>query len=155
MTLETDLQNEKVIYLDLNKFTLVESGTSVRDTISKMRKASNNCAFITKDGALIGIFTDRDVLRKVVSTPEVWDNPIDEVMTASPDTVNSQDPAAKALAMMDEKRYRNVPVINDAGEIVGNMTHYAVIKYLSDHFPESVYNLPPDPNQVASNRDGA
>jgi CBS domain-containing protein len=56
---------------------------------------------------------------------------------------------------MDEKHFRNVPVVNDNGQVIGNLTHHAIIKYLADRFPESVYNLPPDPDRVTSNRDGA
>ena len=43
---------------------------------------------------------------------------------------------------------------NRAGAVIGNLTHYAIIKYLSDHFPESIYNLPPDPEHVSKKRDG-
>ena len=155
MSLEQDLQVEQVIHLDLSAFTVVEYTTSVRDTVDKMRRASHNCAFVTRSGALEGIFTDRDILRRVVGSTDVWDSAIETVMTSSPLTVKATDPANKALALMDEQHFRNVPVLNDDGVIVGNLTHYAIIKYLSDRFPESVYNLPPDPDQVAGDRIGA
>ena len=76
-------------------------------------------------------------------------------MTHSPLTVNATSRADMALALMDFKHFRNVPVVDDQGKVVGNLTHYAIIKYLSDRFPESVYNLPPDPQQVAKKRNGA
>jgi CBS domain-containing protein len=155
MTLEKNLQQEKVIHLDLNKFTAVKSGTSVRETIDQMREQSHHCAIITDSRSLIGIFTDRDILRRVVDAPETWDQPVDAVMTPTPFTVNLNDGADLALALMDEKHFRNVPVINDEGQVIGNLTHYAIIKYLADHFPESIYNLPPDPDQVPHKRDGA
>ncbi|MDX1520869.1 MAG: CBS domain-containing protein [Anaerolineae bacterium] len=155
MTLANDLKREQVIHLDLNRFTTVESGTSVRETVEKMQANSHHCAFITDKGSLTGIFTDRDILHRVVDSPDVWDQPVDTVMTPSPSTVKSNDAADAALALMDEKHFRNVPVVNDSGEVVGNLTHYAIIKYLADRFPESVYNLPPDPDQVTNNRDGA
>ena len=155
MSLEHNLQQEQVIHLNLTEFTEVECGTSVKATVEKMRQESHNCAFVTDKGTLVGIFTDRDILRKVVDIPEIWERPIEEVMTAKPLFVNSKDPAVTALDLMDEKRFRNVPVLDDEGAVIGNLTHYAVIKYLADSFPESVYNLPPDPDRVASNRDGA
>lgn len=155
MSLEKDLRQEKVIHLNLGDFTEVQSGTSVRDTVEKMRRDGYNCAIIVKDKRLVGIFTDRDLLRKVVDAPQTWDKPIDEVMTPSPITVKSQDPAYAALSLMDEKHFRNVPVIDDEGKIIGNLTHYAIVKYLADRFPESIYNLPPVPNRVTRNRDGA
>lgn len=155
MSLESDLQQEKVIHLDLNRFTTVESGISVKATVKEMRANSHHCAVILDNGALVGIFTDRDILIKVVNAPEVWDQPIDEVMTPSPFAVNSKDKADKGLSLMDEKHFRNVPVLNEQGEVIGTLTHYAIIKYLADHFPESIYNLPPDPDQITRARDGA
>jgi CBS domain-containing protein len=155
MTLEKNLQQEKVSHLDLSNFTKVESGTSVRETITVMRQEAHHCAIVMDGGALIGIFTDRDILRKVVDASETWDQPIDQVMTPTPITVNSSDPADAALALMDAKHFRNVPVTNKKGQVIGNLTHYAIIKYLADHFPKSVYNLPPNPDQVTSRRGGA
>lgn len=155
MSLEHDLQQEQVSHLDLSNFTSVESGTSVKTTIERMRAENHHCAIITDKGLMIGIFTDRDILRKVVDAPETWDQPIDKVMTPSPIAVNLTDPADTALALMDQKHFRNVPVVDETGTVVGNLTHYAIIKYLADRFPESVYNLPPDPDRVTSNRDGA
>lgn len=155
MGLEYDLRQEKVIHLNLTEFTQVESGTSVRATIEKMRRENHNCAFITHQGQLTGIFTDRDILRKVVDAPSSWDQPIETVMTSGPLTVNTGDPADTALNLMDEKHFRNVPVLDNTGAVIGNLTHYAIVKYLADRFPESVYNLPPEPDRVTRNRDGA
>lgn len=155
MSLEYDLRQEKVIHLDLTEFTEVEIGTPVRATIEKMRQENHNCAFITSRGKLAGIFTDRDILLRVVDRPEVWDQSIDMVMTPHPYSVNSTDPADAALNLMNEKHVRNVPVLDSSGAVIGNLTHYAIVKYLADRFPESVYNLPPEPDRVVRNRDGA
>jgi CBS domain-containing protein len=155
MSLEYDLRQEQVIHLNLTEFTQVEIGTSIRATIEKMRQENHNCAFITDQGGLVGIFTDRDILRKVVAAPESWHRPIETVMTAQPLTVNTSDPADTALNLMNEKHFRNVPVLDNKGAVVGNLTHYAIVKYLADRFPESVYNLPPEPDRVTRNRDGA
>ncbi len=155
MSLEKNLQRERVVHLDLNQFAAVETGTSVKTTIERMRAGRHHCAIVMDNGQLIGIFTDRDILRKVVTLPETWERPVDEVMTATPITVNSNDAADKALALMDEKHFRNVPVLDANGAITGNLTHYAIIKYLADNFPESVYNLPPDPDHITRRRSGA
>lgn len=155
MSLEHDLRQEQVIHLDLSEFTAVEMGTTVRETVDRMRRENHNCAFITDHGALVGIFTDRDILTKVVDVPQSWEQPIQGFMTRHPQAVSCKERADTALAMMNEKRFRNVPVLDDDGTIIGNLTHYAIIKYLADRFPESVYNLPPHPDRVTRNRDGA
>lgn len=153
MNVEADLKQEKIRHLDLNEFTAVESGTAVRLVIDKLRQERRNCALVMKDGALIGIFTDRDVLRKVVTHPESWDEPIDEVMTPNPTIVEPDCPADEALAVMGEGYIRNVPVVDADGKIHGNVSYYAFIKFLADRFPQEVYNLPPD-ERIHENRYG-
>jgi CBS domain-containing protein len=150
MSLEYDLQQEQVTCFDLTSFTSVEIGTSVKSTIEKMRAENQRCAIIIdNEGSLIGIFTERDILRKVVDDRETWDLPIDDIMTLSPTSVNANDQADVALALMDYKHFRNIPVLNNEGTVVGNLTHYAIIKYLNEHFAESACNPPPDSDQVA------
>ena len=155
MSLESTLQQERVIHLDLNRFATVERGTSVRETVEVMRRDGHHCAVILEQDSLVGIFTDRDILEKIVDSPETWDQPIETVMTPSPLTISSMDSADKGLTLMDDMHFRNVPVVDQNGVVVGTLTHYAIIKYLCDRFPETVYNLPPMPDRVARKRDGA
>lgn len=155
MSLSNDFRQEQVVHLDVGTFTQIETGTPVQEVVEQMRQENRNCALITNNGALVGIFTDRDLLRKVVDAPETWNQAIDSVMTPTPITVKSTAPAYSALDLMDEKHFRNLPVTDENGVVVGNLTHYAIIKYLADRFPEAVYNLPPEPNRVSKNRDGA
>lgn len=155
MSLEKDLQHEQVVHLDVSGFTQVNSGMSVKDTVERMRRENKNCAIVMQNGDLVGIFTERDLLNRVVGSSEAWEGPIDNVMTESPVTVKTTEPAFSALEIMDQNHCRNVPVVDKDGSVVGNLTHYAIIKYLADRFPSIVYNLPPDPERVTDNRDGA
>jgi CBS domain-containing protein len=114
-----------------------------------------NAAFVVGKGTrLVGILTDRDVLRRVVDKPDRWDDPVESVMTRAPDTLPPTATTGEALRKMEEGRYRNIPVINEHGIIQGNITYFAILKYLTDHFPQAVYNLPPDPENFAQQRDG-
>ena len=154
MSIEHELQAEKVTTLDLSEYIVVLSSTSVRETVAKMEESGHNCAFVTRDGTLIGIFTDRDVLRRIVDRPDLWDHPIEEVMTHHPHTVNASQTAGDALDLMEKLHFRNTPVVNDSGEIVGNLTHFALIRFLAERFPEEVLNLPPEPGQFGEDRYG-
>jgi CBS domain-containing protein len=152
---ELELLAEPIEQLDLTRYCLVTADTSVRETVDRMRALRRNCAFIVGKGThLIGIFTDRDVLKKVVNHPEVWDQPVEMVMTRAPNTIAPNATTNEALRLMEEHHFRNVPVVDQHGTLHGNVTHYAILKFLTDHFPEAVYNLPPDPDQFAEQRDG-
>ena len=152
---EKQLLNSPVHQLDLTEFMLVQSGTSVRETIGWMRLKSQHCAFIVGKGMkIIGIFTDRDVLRRIVTNPDTWERPIDEFMTANPQTVEPGCITQDAMDLMEQRRFRNVPVVAKDGEIKGNVTHFAIVKWLVDHYPEAVKNLPPDPENYSDERAG-
>ncbi len=154
MSIAQDLRDEKVTMLDLSEYTLIESGTSVLETLKKMKEEKINCAFITRGGRLVGILTDRDVLRRVVDRPDLWERTVDEIMTHQPRAIQSSQTAGEALRLMDEMHFRNAPVLGPDGQILGNLTYTGLIRYLADHFPEEVINLPPEPDQFGEERYG-
>jgi CBS domain-containing protein len=154
-TVESQLLSEPVQSLDLSDYCVVTADTPVHTVIARMRDLQQNCAIVVGQGTqVVGIFTDRDVLKRVVSASETWELPVAEVMTAAPDTVTPESQAGAALKMMDEGHYRNVPVVSAQGVLRGNLTHFSILKFLTEHFPQAVYNLPPDPTNFAQERDG-
>jgi predicted transcriptional regulator len=154
MTLEQELQVEQVSHLDLSGFSQVVSGTTIRETVARMRAERHNVCLVTAENKLIGIFTDRDVLRKVAASPEILDDPIDSVMTQNPITIKPDASAATALRMMDDNHFRNVPAVDAEGTIVGSMTHLAIVNYLATRYPIEVQNQPPRPDQFPSKAEG-
>ncbi len=154
MSLEKELQTERVSHLDLSGFCTVESGTAVSDTLIQMRAEKQNVCLITENSNLIGILTDRDVLRKITTNTATWDQPVDQIMTRNPITVLPETAAAEALWLMDEKHFRNLPVVKNDGSIVGTMTHQSIVSYLAARYPIEVLNQPPLPNQFINEPDG-
>ena len=56
---------------------------------------------------------------------------------------------------MQTGRYRNVPVVDDAGRLVGVVRQQDILKYLAESFPEELLNLPPRPHQRMEEPEGA
>ena len=131
MSLEEDLQQVQIDRLDLSDYVSVEIGTSVKSVVDAMRTSYHNCAIVTDRGDLIGIFTDHDILMKIADNIDTWHRPIDDFVRPSPFTVNASDTLKTALTLMDEKQFRNVPVLDDQGRLVGNLTHHALVEYLT------------------------
>lgn len=154
MSLRDELKSEQVDHLDLTNFSQVRSGTSVKDVVSRMRKDGVNVCLIVEGGRLLGIFTDRDVLHKVVATPETWNEPIDSIMTPEPISISTDAAAADALWLMDEKSIRHLPAVDDSGNLAGNMTHQTIIGYLAGRYPIEILNLPPQPEQYPEQVEG-
>lgn len=154
MSLKKELETEQVAHLDLSDFCTTESGTAVTDALAQMRQNKRNVCLIMKDGQLIGIMTERDVLTKIVSDPATWSQPIDDFMTPNPITVTPDTPAAQALWTMDERHFRDLPVVDSNGRVLGNMTHKAVINYLASQYPVEVLNRSPRPSQFPRKAEG-
>jgi len=128
MNIAEHFRVQQVERLDLSHYCRVASGCSVNATLKKLNETGQNCAFVMQQSRLVGIFTDRDVLRKVVDVPDCWDDPIDSVMTRTPRTVASESAAMDALHLMNSHRFRNVPVIGDDDVVVGNLTHFSLMQ---------------------------
>jgi len=83
--------------------------------------AERNCgSVLVMDGdALLGIFTERDMIRRVVAERrDPGATTLPDVMTRDPDTIELASPALAALQMMEDGNYRHLPVVSE-GRIVG------------------------------------
>ena len=164
MNLQSDLKTEHVSHLVVSGFARVSAGTSVRNALAQMRADRQVvCLVVNRDrrqsdgqnrDRLVGIFTERDVMRKVVDAPDMLDRPVDEVMTPNPITIAPDASAADALRLMDENHFRNLPIVDKSGKLLGNMTHQAIIQYLADRYPVEVLNRPIDPERFPHRAEG-
>jgi CBS domain-containing protein len=128
MNIAEHFKAQQVERLDLSHYCRVASGCTVTATLNKLNETESNCAFVMQQSRLVGIFTDRDVLRKVVDVPDRWADPIDSVMTRTPRTVSSKATAMDALHLMNSHRFRNVPVTDEGDAVVGNLTHFSLMQ---------------------------
>jgi signal-transduction protein with cAMP-binding, CBS, and nucleotidyltransferase domain len=149
MSLEQELRAERVSHLNLAGFCQIDAGATVAKVLRLMRDEGHNVCLIKEGKELVGIFTDRDVMRNIAASPDSWQLPVDHVMTRNPLTTSLDASAAEALWLMDDIHVRNLPVLDGDGGVVGNMTHRSVIEYLATRYPKEVQNRPPRPDQFS------
>jgi len=97
----------------------VEPEMSVRQASQLMASEKIGALPVVREGRLIGIFTERDALVRVLArglNPDT--TPLAEVMTADPVTIDARRPFKHALQMMVDGGFRHVPVV-DGGSVVG------------------------------------
>jgi CBS domain-containing protein len=95
-------------------------------------------------GGLAGIFTERDVLRRVVGQGlDVRKTPLSAVMTRDPEALTVSHRIAYAVHCMSVAGYRTVPLVDGEGRPIGVVTVSDVLRWLAMLFPEAVLNLPP------------
>ena len=84
-----------------------------------MRERHVGAVLVTTDGHLDGIFTERDMVNRVVAEGRDPDRTtLAEVMTADPDTIAPTTTAIEALRLMNDGGYRHLPIV-ERGRVVG------------------------------------
>jgi CBS domain-containing protein len=91
-------------------------------TVSKAAKlmAAKNVGamMVVEDGHLVGIFTERDVVFRVVARGlDARTTAVSEVMSPAPHTVHPDKPFGYALLVMHENGFRHLPVVEDGKPI--------------------------------------
>lgn len=92
----------------------VAPGDSVRAIVRLMAERHIGAVPVMENDALVGIFTERDVMCRVVDRDlDPSATTIGEVMTANPQTASPNWPILTALEHMAEGGYRHLPVVED------------------------------------------
>jgi CBS domain-containing protein len=92
---------------------------SVLDAARQMKEHAVGSVMVVEHGRLVGIFTERDALCRVMAEGrDARTVTLADVMTAHPQTVDAGKPVGYALLMMYEGGFRHVPVV-EAGRPVG------------------------------------
>jgi CBS domain-containing protein len=139
-----------------NRGLVLDEQTTLEDALREMREHRQGCILVTRDGKLSGIFTERDVLMKVVGTSiDLARTPIRPYMTRDPVRLPEDAIVAYALNKMCVEGFRHVPLTDAEGRPVGVVSMRDIIEYLSGFFPKDVLNLPPVPTSGFRNREGA
>jgi CBS domain-containing protein len=127
---------------------------SVGQVLQLLRAQRTGAVLICDGEKLVGILTERDALKLMASGADLT-TPVREVMSREPATILSTATVADAIRVMAEGGYRHLPIVDSQGKPTGVVAVYGIVHYLVDHFPETVYNLPPDPKAAPREREGA
>jgi CBS domain-containing protein len=107
----------------------VPAGTAVRDAVALLADKRIGAVPVLESGGICGIFSERDLVRCVADHgSEVLDWPIDRVMSAPVETVDTRTPILAALATMTKRRMRHLPVV-EGGEIRGIVSIGDLVKH--------------------------
>ncbi len=129
--------------------------TTVRQVFAELKERNTGAILVCdEEQVLQGIFTERDALRIMASGGSL-DRPVSEVMTTEPNTISSATTVGESISQMYSGGYRRLPVIDEDGKPIGVVKTSLLVHYLVAHFPDVIYNLPPDPHHVTQEREGA
>lgn len=135
--LEQALAESPMSVVEGQPFATIPPDTPVADAVHRLATLEIACLIVEEAGRLVGVFTERDVLDKVVADyGAVKDRPVRDIMTTNPVTVRSNDPPAKALFLMAATAIRHVPILDESERIIGIVSPRRVTSFLTSFLVE-------------------
>ena len=97
----------------------VEPETSVLEAVRTMNRAQIGSVLVTRGDEIVGVFSERDVLRRVVDPEkDPKQTTVAQVMTTTVVVVDPEMTVPDAMAVITERRCRHLPVVQE-GELRG------------------------------------
>jgi CBS domain-containing protein len=114
---------------------------TVEVAIARMLEENVGSVAVVEANGLVGIFTERDVLRLAGEGSGLAELKVGDVMTRKVVTISPDDEALDAARLMGERRIRHLPVVQD-GMVLGILGIRDVMRSLvellwRDHDPEA------------------
>ena len=127
---------------------------TIAEVLQLLRAQQTGAVLICDGSSLKGIFTERDALKLMVAGADL-EQPVSAVMSSTLVTLFEGESVATAIRKMSEGGYRHLPILSASGQPTGVAAVHGIVHYLVDHFPNTVYNLPPNPRSTSTAREGA
>ena len=146
-------RDQRVRVLQTSDYVAVSPFTPLSQAIEAMKSDEGGCVIVSDDGRVAGIFTERDLLTKIIGQQVDLDSPISQWMHRTVETLSPEATVGDAVKLMNEKGFRNIPLVKK-GELIGLISVFDIITYLAECYPKATMNLPPLPAQVMDTVEG-
>ncbi|MDX6523956.1 MAG: hypothetical protein QOI17_1469 [Gaiellales bacterium] len=96
----------------------IPADTTLGQAARLMRGRNVGAAVVVEEGGIVGIFTERDLLRAIADSRHPDQGQVQSYMTPDPLTLPSDHSPSEAARIMSERKFRHIPVVDD-GRLVG------------------------------------
>jgi CBS domain-containing protein len=104
-------------------------GASVRELVALLKEFNLGAVVVSADArSLLGIVSERDVIRHLADGPDILDAPVSSIMTTDVHTCTSNDTVDSLMAVMTEHRVRHIPVVRDDAALSGIVSIGDIVK---------------------------
>ena len=102
---------------------------TVADALQSMVERDIGAVVVVEDGRPVGVFTERDVSRRILDDPKLLDREVGDVMSAPVVTVTPTDEVVFIFGLMTDKRIRRLPVV-EGNKLVGIVTERDLLRWV-------------------------
>ena len=153
-SVDSVLKAKRIYEITTPKLVQASPDLSVKNAIDLMQKNRAGYIVVAKDKKVVGIFTESDVVQKILEQDVNWEDPISKYMTMNPLCLKPTDLVGTAIDLMGEKRLYHIPLVDDHGDLVNVLSVRTLIRFLGEFYPQEIYNLPPHPDQIMETPEG-
>lgn len=115
--------NDMPEFKDKTEVSTFDAATPLSQAIDHMAANNYGAVLVTKDNKLHGIFTERDLLRRVAANRiDIETAILADVCTTRLKTARIDDKVADCLRRMSQGRFRHLPVIDEDGDVMGMLS---------------------------------
>jgi CBS domain-containing protein len=134
----------------------VPASATVKSVVELLQSRHIGCVLVVGDDEkLVGIFTERDLLNRVVGRQLDFGRIyVRDFMTPNPEALHVDAKIAWALNKMHIGGYRHLPLVGPDHRPVGVVSVKDIVDFIVELFPAAVLNLPPEPDKEARAQDG-
>jgi CBS domain-containing protein len=110
---------------------VLTAGATVAEAVDSMRESGAGYVLVADDGRILGIFTERDLLRRVIAAGRApADTAIESVMTPDPVVLRQDDSLAIAINKMVMGDFRHIPLVDASGRVRGVTSSHDLLRHL-------------------------
>jgi CBS domain-containing protein len=125
----------------------VDAGDAMWKVVGEMTTKGRGAVLVEEDGALVGIFTERDLLNRIDYGDALWSHVVvRDVMTPHPMVIRPDDSLSEALRRLTQGHRRHLPIVDQRGKVLGLISIRDILTHIAERFPEDMMNLPPHPD---------
>jgi CBS domain-containing protein len=100
-----------------------DPNATIRDVCQRLADEKVGALAVVHQKKLVGIISERDIVVRVVARGrDPQTTPVSEVMTTTVKTVKETTSSRQALELMHEGRFRHLPLVDDAGQVLGMLS---------------------------------
>lgn len=145
LTADEDWTQQPICDILQRDMIAIEQTQSIRVAAQLMAESGVSCLPVLAAGRLRGVLTDRDLRSRVLAAGVDPQQPIAEVMTPEPVTLQSTQPLFEAMALMSQHNVHHLPVVDEQGAPVGVITASDVLRQQRNTpylFSQSLHKAP-------------
>ena len=148
------LKEKKICEIINPKLVQAPSTISIEQAVQIMQQNGSGYIVIAENNKSIGIFTENDLVFKIMGKGIDWSRPVREFMTQDPKLLRVDDFVGQAIDVMGENRIYHIPLVDAKGHLVNVISVRTLIRFLAEFYPAEVMNLPPDINRIIETAEG-